>query len=90
MGTLEFLGHLMVYSHRHRQNSENRTIPESLRQGMTRMDGFPAGCSFQSITTWSEVPSCISPWGLILLLKQINNQKNPLLNNLFLDPNFVL
>lgn len=56
MGILEFLGHVMVYSHRHRQNIENRTVPESLRQGMQEWMAFQQDVPSQGTTTWSETP----------------------------------
>lgn len=42
MGMLEFPGHATVYSHHHRQDTENSTVPESLQQGLAGVGGLPA------------------------------------------------
>lgn len=55
---------------------------------MGGLDDFPEGCSFPERHHVSEASPGISPWGLVLPLKQTN--KIPFPVNLILGPNFSL
>ena len=90
MGVMGFLGYIIVCSHHHRQNMENRTVPESLQQGKK---GQPPSQNVPSQDTAmrhvvSGTPvntSGILVGGLAFILTQ-----NQLPSNLVLGPNFSL